>query len=137
MTWTQAYTPFGNLYLSALVAAIPVIVLLGALVEGAAGFGTPVAICAAMLIGLGFRPLPAAGLSLLGNTAPVAFGALASPIIALAKVTDLPIEKLSAMVGRQLPFFSLIVPFWLVWAMAGFEGMGEVWAACLVAGRFF
>jgi lactate permease len=109
----------------------------GAFIEGAAGFGTPVAICAAMLIGLGFKPLPAAGLSLIGNTAPVAFGALASPIIALAKVTDLPIEKLSAMVGRQLPFFSVIVPFWLVWAMAGFEGMVEVWPACLVAGVFF
>ena len=233
MTWTQAYFPLGNLYLSALVAAIPVIVLLGALaffhvkahiaallglasallialfvygmpaqmafaaaangaafglfpigwivlnaifvyditvatgqfevvkqtiaglasdrriqvlligfsfgafIEGAAGFGTPVAICAAMLIGLGFKPLPAAGLSLIGNTAPVAFGALASPIIALAKVTNLPIEKLSAMVGRQLPFFSLIIPFWLIWAMAGFEGMVEVWPACLVAGLFF
>ena len=109
----------------------------GAFIEGAAGFGTPVAICAAMLIGLGFKPLPAAGLSLIGNTAPVAYGALASPIIALAKVSDLPIEKLSAMVGRQLPFFSVIVPFWLVWAMAGFEGMAEVWPACLVAGVFF
>ena len=233
MTWTQAYFPLGNIFLSALVAAIPVVVLLGALaffhirahvaallglaaallialffyhmpaqmafaaaldgaayglfpigwivlnaifvyditvatgqfevvkqtvaalasdrriqvlliafsfgafIEGAAGFGTPVAICAAMLIGLGFKPLPAAGLSLIGNTAPVAFGALASPIIALAKVTNLPIEKLSAMVGRQLPFFSLIIPFWLIWAMAGFEGMVEVWPACLVAGVFF
>ncbi len=233
MTWTQAYYPFGNLYVSALIAAIPVVVLLGALaffhikahiaallglasalliailaykmpasmavaaalngaayglfpigwivlnaifvyditvstgkfevvkqtiaglasdrriqvlligfsfgafIEGAAGFGTPVAICAAMLIGLGFQPLAAAGLSLIGNTAPVAFGALASPIIALAKVTNLPIEKLSAMVGRQLPFFSLIIPFWLVWAMAGFDGMIEVWPACLVAGVFF
>ena len=233
MTWTQAYYPFGNLYVSALIAAIPVVVLLGALaffhikahiaallglasalviaifaykmpasmavaaalngaayglfpigwivlnaifvyditvatgkfevvkqtiaglasdrriqvlligfsfgafIEGAAGFGTPVAICAAMLIGLGFQPLAAAGLSLIGNTAPVAFGALASPIIALAKVTNLPIEKLSAMVGRQLPFFSLIIPFWLVWAMAGFDGMVEVWPACLVAGVFF
>ena len=233
MTWTQSYVPFGNLYVSALVAAIPVVVLLGALgifhikahvaallglasallialfayrmppamafaaalngaayglfpigwivlnaifvyditvttgkfevvkqtiaglasdrriqvlligfsfgafIEGAAGFGTPVAICAAMLIGLGFLPLPAAGLALIGNTAPVAFGALASPVIALAKVTELPIEKLSAMIGRQLPFFSLIVPFWLVWAMAGFKGMVEVWPACLVAGLFF
>ena len=233
MTWTQAYFPFGNIFLSALVAAIPVVVLLGALaffhvkahiaallglatallialfayhmpaqmafaaalngaayglfpigwivlnaifvyditvstgqfevvkqtiaglasdrriqvlligfsfgafIEGASGFGTPVAICAAMLIGLGFKPLPAAGLSLIGNTAPVAFGALASPIIALAKVTNIPIEKLSAMVGRQLPFFSLIIPFWLIWAMAGFDGMIEVWPACLVAGVFF
>jgi len=233
MTWTQAYTPLGNLYLSAFVAALPLIVLLGALafvhvkahkaallglftalataifvygmpwkmagasaingaafglfpigwivlnaifvyditvktgkfetvkdtiaglasdrriqvlligysfgafIEGAAGFGTPVAISAAMLIGLGFKPLAAAGLALIGNTAPVAYGALGTPIIALAKVTNLPLEQLSAMVGRQLPFFSVIVPFWLVWAMSGFKGMIEVWPACLVAGLSF
>jgi len=109
----------------------------GAFIEGAAGFGTPVAISAAMLIGLGFRPLPAAGLALLGNTAPVAFGALGTPIIALSAVTGLPAETLSAAVGRQLPFFSLIVPFWLIWAMAGFKGMREVWPACLTAGLSF
>jgi len=233
MTWTQNYAPLGNLFLSALVAALPVVVLLGSLaffhvkahvaallglatallvaffvyrmpgsmaiaaalngaafgllpigwivlnaifvydisvqtgqfevvkesiaglaadrriqllligfsfgafIEGAAGFGTPVAICGAMLIGLGFRPLAAAGLALIGNTAPVAFGALGTPVITLASVTGLPVEKLSAMVGRQLPFFSVIVPFWLIWAMAGFAGMAEVWPACLVAGIFF
>ncbi len=233
MTWTQVYNPLGNLFVSAIVAAIPVVVLLGALaffhvkahvaallglaaallvalfvyqmptsmafaaalngglfgafpigwivlnaifvydicvttgkfevvketiaglasdrriqilligfsfgafIEGAAGFGTPVAICAAMLIGLGFRPLAAAGLALIGNTAPVAFGALGIPVITLAKVTGLPVNLLAAMVGRQLPFFSVIVPFWLVWAMAGFAGMLEVWPACLVAGIFF
>jgi lactate permease len=233
MTWTQVYTPLGNLYLSALVAAIPVVVLLGALaffhvkahvaalfglllavgiavgvygmplgmagataaygaafgllpigwiilnaifiyditvktgkfevvkdtigglagdrriqvlliafafgafIEGAAGFGTPVAISAAMLIGLGFKPLPAAGLALIGNTAPVAYGALGTPIITLAKVTGLNEGLLSAMTGRQLPFFSLIVPFWLVWSMAGFRGMLGVWPACLVAGVAF
>ena len=233
MTWTQVYTPLGNLYLSALVAAIPVVVLLGALaffhvkahwaalmglaialavavgvygmpaamagstalygacfgllpigwiilnaifvyditvktgkfevvkqtiaglasdrriqvlligfsfgafIEGAAGFGTPVAISAAMLIGLGFKPLAAAGLALIGNTAPVAYGALGTPIITLAKVTGLDVNLLSAMVGRQLPFFSVIVPFWLVWAMAGYKGMKEVWPACLVAGLSF
>jgi len=233
MTWIQSYNPLGSLYLSALVAAIPVVVLLaalaffhvkahwaallglamalatavfvygmpgkmaaatalngaafglfpigwivlnaifvyditvatgqfsvvkdtiaglasdrriqvlliafsfGAFIEGAAGFGTPVAISAAMLIGLGFRPLAAAGLALIGNTAPVAYGALGSPLLALAKVTNLPLEQLSAMVGRQLPFFSLIVPFWLIWAMAGFAGMIEVWPACLVAGISF
>ncbi len=109
----------------------------GAFIEGAAGFGTPVAISAAMLIGLGFKPLPAAGLSLIGNTAPVAYGALGTPIIALATVTGLPLETLSAMVGRQLPFFSVIVPFWLVWAMAGRRGMLEVWPACLVSGLTF
>jgi lactate permease len=109
----------------------------GAFIEGAAGFGTPVAICAAMLIGLGFKPLAAAGLALIGNTAPVAFGALGIPVITLAKVTGLPVNSLSAMVGRQLPFFSVIIPFWLVWAMAGFGSMVEVWPACLVAGLFF
>jgi lactate permease len=109
----------------------------GAFIEGASGFGTPVAICAAMLIGLGFKPLAAAGLALIGNTAPVAFGALGIPVITLAKVTGLPEMLLSQMVGRQLPFFSVIVPFWLVWAMAGFAGMLEVWPACLIAGLFF
>src|SRR3954463_3306878 len=233
MTWTQSYTPFGNLYVSALVAAIPVVVLLGALgifhikahvaallglasallialfayrmppamavaaalngaayglfpigwivlnaiwvyditvatgkfevvkqtiaglasdrriqvlligfsfgafIEGAAGFGTPVAISAAMLIGLGFKPLPAAGLALIGNTAPVAYGGLGTPIITLQSVTKLPLDHLSSMVGRQLPFFSLIVPFWLVWAMAGFRGMWEIWPACLTCGLSF
>ncbi len=233
MTWTQNYLPLGNLYVSALVAAIPVAVLLGALaffhvkahiaallglllaigiavgvygmplsmagataaygaafgllpigwiilnaifiyditvktgkfevvkdtigglagdrriqvlliafafgafIEGAAGFGTPVAISAAMLIGLGFKPLAAAGLALIGNTAPVAYGALGTPIITLAKVTGLNEAALSAMAGRQLPLFSLLVPFWLVWAMAGFRGMLGVWPACLVAGLSF
>ncbi len=233
MTWTQTYTPLGNLFLSALVAALPVVALLGllaftklpahlaalaglaasllvahfvygmpaplagmaalngvaygffpigwivlaaifvyditvhtgqfeilkqsiagladdsriqalliafsfgAFIEGAAGFGTPVAISAAMLIGLGFRPLSAAGLALIGNTAPVAFGALGSPVIALAKVTEIPAETLSAMIGRQLPIFSLIIPFWLIWAMAGRRRMLEVWPACLTAGLSF
>jgi lactate permease len=233
MQWTQLYTPLGSLYLSALVAAIPVIVLLGALaffhvkahvaallglllalgiavgvygmplrmafatagygaafgllpigwiilnaifiyditvktgkfevvkdtiaglagdrriqvlliafafgafIEGAAGFGTPVAISAAMLIGLGFKPLAAAGLALIGNTAPVAYGALGTPIITLAKVTGLNELALSSMTGRQLPLFSVMVPFWLVWAMAGFRGMLGVWPACLVAGLSF
>jgi lactate permease len=109
----------------------------GAFIEGAAGFGTPVAISAAMLIGLGFKPLQAAGLALIGNTAPVAYGALGTPVIALARVTGLPLEDLSAMVGRQLPVFSLIIPFWLVWAMCGFRSMREVWPACLVSGLTF
>jgi lactate permease len=109
----------------------------GAFMEGAAGFGTPVAISAAMLIGLGFRPLEAAGLALIGNTAPVAYGALGTPLIALAGVTGLPLETLSAMVGRILPFFSLLVPFWLIWVMCGFRPMREVWPACLTAGAAF
>jgi lactate permease len=109
----------------------------GAFFEGAAGFGTPVAITAAILMGLGFRPLAASGLSLIANTAPVAFGALGTPIIALSAVTGIDIMQLSAMVGRQLPFFSLIVPFWVVWAMAGFRGMLGIWPAALTAGLFF
>ncbi len=109
----------------------------GAFIEGAAGFGTPIAICGAMLIGLGFRPLQAAGLALLGNTAPVAYGALGTPVITLAKVTGLPENLLSAMVGRQLPFFSVLVPFWLIWAMAGRRKMVEVWPACLTCGLSF
>lgn len=110
---------------------------LGAFFEGAAGFGTPVAVTAAMLIGLGFKPLAASGLSLIANTAPVAFGALGTPIIALAAVTGLDLHELSGMVGRQLPFFSLIVPFWLIWAFAGFRRMIEVWPPILVAGVSF
>jgi lactate permease len=109
----------------------------GAFFEGASGFGTPVAVTGAILIGLGFTPLAASGLSLIANTAPVAFGALGTPIIALQSVTDLDLLDLSAMVGRQLPFFSVIVPFWLVWAFAGFRGMTEVWPAILVAGVAF
>ena len=106
----------------------------GAFIEGAAGFGTPVAIAGAMLIGLGFRPIKAAILALIGNTAPVAFGALGIPIITLAKVTGLPENALSAMVGRQMVPFTLLVPFWLIWAMAGRKKMWEVWPACLVCG---
>ena len=109
----------------------------GAFIEGACGFGTPVAVTGAILIGLGFSPLSASGLSLIANTAPVAFGALGAPIIGLQAVTGLDLKALSAMVGRQLPFFSLIVPFWLIWAFAGFRGMLEIWPAILVAGVFF
>src|SRR5437870_7634004 len=109
----------------------------GAFFEGAAGFGTPVAVTAAILMQLGFRPLHASGLSLIANTAPVAFGALGTPIIALSKVTGISEIALSQMVGRQLPFFSLIVPFWVVWAMAGFRGMLGVCPAALTAGLAF
>jgi lactate permease len=109
----------------------------GAFIEGAAGFGAPVAISGALLIGLGFRPLEAAKLALIGNTAPVAFGALGTPLITLAKVTGLDLGDLSAMVGRQLPLFSLLVPFWLIVAQAGWRGMLGVWPACLVTGLSF
>nr|WP_274383360.1 L-lactate permease [Cupriavidus gilardii] len=109
----------------------------GAFFEGAAGFGTPVAVTGAILIGLGFSPLAASGLALIANTAPVAYGALGSPIIALSAVTGLDLLDLSAMIGRQLPLFSVLVPFWLIWAFAGFRGMLEVWPAILVAGVSF
>jgi lactate permease len=109
----------------------------GAFFEGACGFGTPVAVTAALLIGLGFKPLQASGLSLIANTAPVAFGAIGTPLIALQGVTQLNLLQLSGMTGRILPFFSLLVPFWLLWAFCGFEGMIEVWPATLVAGLFF
>ena len=109
----------------------------GSFFEGAAGFGTPVAVTGAMLIGLGFSPLAASGLSLIANTAPVAYGALGTPIVALASVTGLDLLQLSGMIGRQLPFFSLIVPFWLICAFAGWRGMVQVWPAVLVAGVGF
>jgi len=109
----------------------------GAFFEGASGFGTPVAITGSVLIGLGFSPLAASGLSLIANTAPVAFGALGTPIQGLASVTGLDPYVLGAMVGRQLPVFSLIVPFWVVWAFAGWRGMKDVWPAILVTGVSF
>ena len=109
----------------------------GAFFEGASGFGTPVAITGAILIGLGFSPLAASGLSLIANTAPVAYGALGTPIQGLASVTGLDPFVLGAMVGRQLPFFSLIVPFWLIWAFAGWRGMITIWPAVLVTGVSF
>ena len=109
----------------------------GAFIEGMAGFGTPVAITGAILIQLGFRPLHASGLALIANTAPVAFGSLGIPITTMEQVTGLNALEISAMVGRQLPFFSLIVPFWVVGAYAGWRGLVGVWPAALVAGAAF
>ena len=119
------------------IQVIGIAFCLGAFFEGAAGFGTPVAVTAALLIQLGFAPIAASCLSLIANTAPVAFGALGTPIIALQGVTGLDLHALSAMVGRQLPVFALIVPFWVVAALAGFRGMWGVWPAALVAGAAF
>jgi len=109
----------------------------GAFFEGAAGFGTPVAVTGALLIGLGFSPLTASGLSLIANTAPVAFGALGTPILALQTVTQLDLYELSAAVGRQLPVFSVIVPFWLIAAFGGWRAVRGIWPAILVAGVAF
>ncbi|MDB6053426.1 MAG: lldP [Verrucomicrobiales bacterium] len=110
---------------------------MGAFFEGVAGFGTPVAITGAILIQLGFKPLQASALSLIANTAPVAFGSLGTPIIALQAVTGMDLLKISAMVGRQLPFFSLIIPFWVLIPFCGFRKAWEVWPVALVAGVTF
>ncbi len=109
----------------------------GAFLEGAAGFGAPVAITAALLVGLGFNPLYAAGLCLIANTAPVAFGALGIPITVAGQVTGIDAFKIGAMTGRQLPLLSVIVPFWLVAMMDGWRGIKETWPAALVAGASF
>lgn len=109
----------------------------GAFIEGMAGFGTPVAITGAILIQLGFKPLQASCLALIANTAPVAFGSLGIPITTLEQVAGLDAKLVSAMVGRQLPFFSLLIPFWIVVAFAGWRGMVAVWPAALTAGLCF
>lgn len=109
----------------------------GAFLEGAAGFGAPVAITAALLVGLGFNPLYAAGICLLANTAPVAFGAIGIPIIAVAGPTGIAATEISKMVGRQLPFLSAFVPFYLVFIMCGFRKTMEVLPAVLVSGFSF
>jgi lactate permease len=119
------------------VQALLIAFSFGAFLEGAAGFGAPVAITAALMIGAGFRPLEAAGLALIANTAPVAFGSLGTPITTLSSVTGLPELELSQMAGRQLPFFSLIVPAWMVCVMCGWRGLRGVWPAVLVSGGSF
>ena len=119
------------------VQALLVAFSFGAFIEGASGFGTPVAICSALLIGLGFTPLYAAGLSLIANTAPVAFGAIGTPILTLAAVTGIPAQTIGAMAGRQLPFVSLLVPAWLVVTMSGWRGLRGVWPAVVVCGGTF
>ncbi|MEN3340371.1 MAG: lactate permease [Acidobacteriota bacterium] len=119
------------------IQALLVAFSFGAFIEGASGFGTPVAICSALLIGLGFTPLYAAGLSLIANTAPVAFGAIGTPILTLAAVTGIPAHTIGVMAGRQLPFVSLLVPAWLVVTMSGWRGLRGVWPAVLVCGGTF
>lgn len=109
----------------------------GAFLEGAAGFGAPVAITAALLVGLGFNPLYAAGLCLIANTAPVAFGAMGIPILVAGKVTGIDPFLIGKMAGHQLPLLSVIVPFWLVFMMDGFRGVRQTWPAILVAGGSF
>lgn len=109
----------------------------GSFIEGTAGFGTPVAITAAMLVGLGFNPVYAAGICLIANTAPVAFGAIGIPIVVAAQVSNLDVMHISQIVGRQLPFLAVIVPLWLVVMMCGWKRAMEVLPAVLVAGLCF
>jgi lactate permease len=109
----------------------------GSFIEGTAGFGTPVAITAAMLVGLGFNPLYASGICLIANTAPVAFGAIGIPIVVAAQVSGLDMMKISAICGRQLPFLSVIVPLWLSVTMCGFKRTTEILPAVLIAGVCF
>src|SRR3954467_2758446 len=119
------------------VQAVIIAFSFGALLEALAGFGTPVAVTSVMLMALGFRPLKAAALALTANTAPVAFGAMATPILTLGKVTDLPSDTLGAMVGRQTPILALFVPLALVAIVDGWRGLRETWPVALVCGIVF
>ena len=128
---------FGSVSDDQRIQAVLVAFAFGALIEGLAGFGTPVAITAVMMIALGFAPLKAAALALIGNTAPVAFGSIATPIITLAETTGLDKADLGAMVGRQTPLLALIVPLVLVFVVDGARGLRQTWPAAIVAGFFF
>ena len=119
------------------VQAVIIAFCFGALLEALAGFGTPVAITAVMLIALGFQPIKAAAVALVANTAPVAFGAIAIPIVTLSEITGLPKEDLGAMVGRQTPFLALIVPLILVGMVDGTRGIRQAWPAGVVGGLTF
>jgi lactate permease len=119
------------------IQAVIIAFSFGALIEALAGFGTPVAITAVMLMAVGFRPLQAAAVALVANTAPVAFGAIATPIITLAEVTELPQDDLGAMVGRQTPFLALVVPLVLVGMVDGMRGVRQTWPAALTGGVAF
>ena len=127
----------GSLTADARLQALLIAFAFGAFVEGAAGFGTPVAVAAAMLVGLGFSPFYAAALCLVANTAPVAFGSIGIPVVTLAGITGLPLDKLSGAVGRLCAPLSLLVPAYLVCIMVGWRGMVEVWPAVVVVGGVF
>ena len=127
----------GNLTQDARLQALFIAFALGAFLEGAAGFGTPVAVAAAMLVGLGFSPFYASALCLIANTAPVAFGSIGIPVVTLAGITGLPLDKLSGAVGRLCAPLSLLVPGYLVCIMVGWRGMWEVWPAVALVGGVF
>ena len=119
------------------IQAVIIAFSFGALLEALAGFGTPVAITAVMLVALGFKPIKAASVALVANTAPVAFGAIAIPIVTLAGLTEIPKEDLGAMVGRQTPLLALFVPLILVGMVDGWRGIKAVWPAAMVGGLAF
>jgi lactate permease len=127
----------GNLTADRRLQAILIAFSFGALVEGAAGFGTPVAVSAALMVGLGFKPFYAAALCLIANTAPVAWGSVGTPLVMLETVTQLPLADLSAMNARILPPIAAIIPLWLVWAMVGWKKTKEVLPALAVCGGTF
>jgi lactate permease len=128
---------FGRVSADQRVQAVVIAFCFGALLEALAGFGTPVAICSVMLIALGFKPVKAATVALVANTAPVAFGAIAVPIITLAEITGLDKQDLGSMVGRQTPFLALIVPFILIFIVDGRRGLRQAWPAALAGGVAF
>ena len=128
---------FGRISDDQRVQAVIIAFSFGALLEALAGFGTPVAITAVMLIGLGFQPIKAAAVALVANTAPVAFGAIAIPIVTLSEITGLPKEDLGAMVGRQTPLLAMIVPFVLIGMVDGMRGIRQTWPVALVGGLTF
>lgn len=128
---------FGTVSDDQRIQAVIIAFCFGALLEALAGFGTPVAISAVMLIALGFTPIKAAAVSLVANTAPVAFGAIAVPITTLAKVTNLPVGDLSSVVGRQTPILAVIVPLVLVFMVDGKRGVRQVWPVALIGGLVF
>jgi lactate permease len=128
---------FGAVSKDQRVQAVIIAFCFGALIEALAGFGTPVAITAVMLIAVGFKPIKAAALALVANTAPVAFGAIATPIITLGEVTGLPQEDLGAMVGRQTPFLALVVPLILIGMVDGRRGVRQAWPVAVVGGLAF
>src|SRR5918912_1032033 len=128
---------FGRVSDDQRIQAVIVAFCFGALMEALAGFGTPVAISAVMLIALGFRPIKAAAVALVANTAPVAFGAIAIPVVTLAQVTGVDKQDLGSMVGRQTPFVALIVPFMLVFIVDGLRGLRQTWPAVFVGAVTF
>jgi lactate permease len=128
---------FSNVSDDQRVQVVMIAFCFGALLEALAGFGTPVAICGSILVGLGFKPMKAAAVALVADTAPVAFGAIAIPITTLAEVTGLPKDDLSAMVGRQCPLLALVIPFVLIFMIDGTRGLRQAWPAALTAGAVF